>query len=361
MNSNNLFRSVRIIFAITSKDIVDALKNKTTLTILLSVMFLAIMYKLLPILESEPIPYVFVHDAGQSIQLQKLVDSDQIIIRIIDDFNRFIEFFRLHADAELGLVFPVDFDQQLANGQIPVIQGYFLHWVNPAQVESQRADVENRISQIVGNPVEISMQNGNLTLLPESGSGYLVSVGIVFILIMLGITLIPNLMLEEKNTKTLDALLVSPASSVHIVISKALTGLFYTLAFVILMLVLNASFISQWWLALSTVALTILISIAIGLLLGTLVNNRQQLLMAANLIILPALLPIFLITVDNLLPGWLIQLVYWLPTVSATSLLRISFSDQLTASSLPWLGSLLIVAVCLLGWETWLVRHSDRQ
>jgi ABC-2 type transport system permease protein len=354
-------QNLRIILAITGKDILDALKNKTTLTALVTIVFLVVMYKFLPALSSDEIPFVFLYDAGHSTYTQAMEDSNRMNVRVYDSFAVFEERFRVHADAELGLVLPADFDQTLAAGDIPRIQGYVLHWVSAGKIEEQRLDLENRIAAIVGAPVKITMQGGTLTMLPESRGGFLASAGTVIVVMMLGMVLIPNLMLEEKTAKTLDALLVSPATSGQIVIAKALAGLFYGLVFIALAFALNASFILQWWLALLAVLLCTLISIALGLILGTLIENRQQLLLIANVIMFPLLLPVFLSLMTDLIPAWLISIMHWLPPVATSDLLLTSFSEQaILAQSLPRLGLLLTFVVALLGWETWLVRRADR-
>jgi len=354
-------QNLRIILAITGKDILDALKNKTTLTALITIVFLVVMYKFLPALSSDEIPFAFLYDAGHSVYTQALEDSNTLNVRVYDSFAVFEERFRVHADAELGLVLPADFDQTLAAGGIPQIQGYVLHWVSAEKTEEQRLDLENRITAIVGAPVRITMEGGTLTMLPESHGGYLVSAGAVVVVMMLGMVLIPNLMLEEKATKTLDALLVSPASSGQIVIAKALAGLFYGLAFIVMAFALNASFIIQWWLALLAVLLCTLLSIALGLILGTLIENRQQLILVANVIMFPLLIPIFLSWMTDLIPAWLISIMNWLPPVATSQLLIFSFSEQpVLNQSLPRLGLLLAVVVALLAWEAWLVRRADR-
>lgn len=351
----------RIIMAITAKDVLDALKNKNTITALITVVFLVVIYKFLPNLSRDEIPFVFLYDAGQSAYTQALEDSDTINVRVYETYDVFEERFRGHADAELGLVLPADFDQTLAAGQVPQIQGYVLHWVHPKQVEEQRLDLENRISNIVGAPVQITMDGGTLTMLPDSTGGFLASAGMAIILMMLGMVLIPNLMLEEKTTRTMDALLVSPANSLQIVLGKAFAGLFYGLVFILLAFILNGNFVLQWWLALLTALLCALVSIALGLVLGTMIENRQQLMVVANVIMFPLLLPVFLSIMTDLLPAWLITLMRWLPTVATSDLFRISFSDQAVPFQiLPRLGLLLVVFLALLGWEAWLIRRSDR-
>lgn len=354
-------RSLRIVLSIAAKDILDAVKNKTTLTALICVLLLVAMYRYMPLLSIDEIPFVFLYDAGYSVHTAGLEASPTMTVRVYDSFPEFEQRFRVHSDAELGLVLPADFDQTLAGGGTPRIQGYVMHWVKPEQVESQRLDLEQRISAVVGAPVAIDMQGGTLTLLPESRGGFLAAAGAVIVLIMLGMVLIPNLMLEEKSARTLDALRVSPASSSQLVAGKALAGLFYNLAFILLIFWLNANFILQWWLAILTVLLIALFSVSVGLLLGTLIDNRQQLMLAANVVIFPLLLPVFLSLMSDLMPAWLLTVMHWIPTVVASNLLMTSFSElPVLSESLPLLGALLASVTVLLAGEAWLVRRSDR-
>ena len=51
----------------------------------------------------------------------------------------------------------------------------------------------------------------------------------IYFVFSTALMLIPYLMLEEKQTKTLDALLTSPASPGQVVLGKALAGFFYIL------------------------------------------------------------------------------------------------------------------------------------
>ena len=44
----------------------------------------------------------------------------------------------------------------------------------------------------------------------------------VSLIMIMGLMLVPSLLLEEKQTKTMDALLISPANIAQVVIGKAL-------------------------------------------------------------------------------------------------------------------------------------------
>ena len=65
--SRSIYSSLRIIWAIARKDIVDAIKNKTVLSVLGSVVFIVVMYKFLPYLDGgSELPNLLLYDAGES-------------------------------------------------------------------------------------------------------------------------------------------------------------------------------------------------------------------------------------------------------------------------------------------------------
>jgi hypothetical protein len=74
--NTNLRQNLRIIWAITAKDIVDGIKNKTTLSVIITALLLAVFYKFLPSLEKgDALPTVMIYDAGNSIIVPMLENS----------------------------------------------------------------------------------------------------------------------------------------------------------------------------------------------------------------------------------------------------------------------------------------------
>ena len=70
---------LRIILAITSKDLLDAVKSKTTISILLSAIFIVVIYQVLPKFERQSdLPVVLVYDAGNSALLPALKRSPNL-------------------------------------------------------------------------------------------------------------------------------------------------------------------------------------------------------------------------------------------------------------------------------------------
>lgn len=71
-----LREDLRIVWAITAKDITDALKNRTTLSVLLTTLFIIVVYRFLPALEGGgDLTNVLVYDAGSSTLAASLEES----------------------------------------------------------------------------------------------------------------------------------------------------------------------------------------------------------------------------------------------------------------------------------------------
>jgi len=168
-------------------------------------------------------------------------------------------------------------------------------------------------------------------------------------------------MVEEKQTRTLEALLVSPARTHHLVIAKALTGLSYCMVAAATVLAVNTSLVLHWGLAIVAVILGSLFAVAVGLLLGTLVGAQPALPIWSMMVLTVLLLPLFLAIMKDLLPPAATTIMTWIPTVTLSRVLRGSFSRDL--ASMAFGMELLVVAACtvvLLGCVAWAVQRSDR-
>jgi ABC-type multidrug transport system permease subunit len=354
-------QSLRIILAITSKDILDAVRNKTILSLLISALALSAFFTLMPRLSDTGSPLVFLADTGHSSYTARISRSDSLRVRLYASVEKMKADFIQRADNQFALVLPADFDQTLASGQIPQIQAYVLNWVSSKTISEKKTNIESGLAAIIGSPVQINLNGGTLYMLPESNGGLLEATGIIVILLTTGMVLVPHLMLEEKRTHTIEALLVSPANISQIAISKTLTGVFYVSIFAILVVAANAYLVLQWGVVVSDIFLTILVAVSIGLLLGIVIGNRQQLTILTQVLLIPLVLPILLRIFSDLLPGWLSNIVRWMPSAVMFDLLRTSFSNQSNPGQiLPRLGILVISFITLFGISAWLIRRVER-
>jgi ABC-type Na+ efflux pump permease subunit len=182
-----------------------------------------------------------------------------------------------------------------------------------------------------------------------------------FVLMMIGIIMPPHLMFEEKQARTLDVLLVSPASAWHVVLGKALVGLFYSFVGIGLTYALNRALITQWWLAILVALCGALFAVSLGLFFGVALDNRQQLMIWSWVLFIPLFLPMMLSLMEGLLPETLIRIFRWVPSTALFNVIRLSFADQAPLGSFaPQLLWVLFWAGAALSVIVWLVSRQDR-
>jgi len=361
--SSHLRRNARIIWAIAWKDIVEALKNKNTLAVLLTALPMIFVYYYLPILDTraEP-PLIRVYDAGDSVLVARLENSEVLDVRTYRREELMKKALTSGDIPQLGLVIPQGFDQAVSTGGEAQLQGYVLNWVKQEDVQDLFSLIEDEVAFQLGQPVSIVLQE-RVYLEPDS-TGVNTSAGIsmVFVVTMVGLLLIPHLILEEKKTRTMDVLMVSPASPNNLVAGKAIAGLFYCLLGASISLIFYRWLYIHWWLAVVSTVLGALFVISIGLLLGSLIESREQLTMTAWVFILPLFLPVFLSLMPELIPDAVISISRFIPTVVYLNLLRTSAAAAFSASTvllqLAWLAAWVVGMMLIVGW---MVRRQDRQ
>ena len=357
---NNLRANWRIIWAIAIKDIGEAVKNRTILSSVIMLPILIVFYKWLPTLYSPSGTRVVVYDAGQSQLVIELENSPQFRLVRSQSIQVMEEDLDDMPMAALGISIPTDFDQASASGQPPKLDGYVMHWVSPAKAAGLRALFEQQFTEWTGHPVHINI--GVLYPRPSSmGPIRSVAITAVVAIMLSGLLIVPNLMLEEKQARTMDALLISPASSGQVVAGKALAGLFYCLALTGLILLINQAVIVQWGLAILTALVNMLLAVALGLALGVFFDRRQPLNMWGMTIMTIILIPVFLNILEPVLPESLRDVFNWTPGMALAKVFRFSFSRGATPAQIAAnLGLALGCAVPIFAAIAWKIRCSYR-
>ena len=251
---SNWRTDIRIIWAIARKDILEAVKNRQAISVVITALFIVVMYSFIPSLTSLDNPTnVLIYDADGSPLSKQLKDSQALEVYTYPTQEIMLERLAHGEVPELGLVIPADFEQSLTTSQDtahqPTLTGYVLYWVSDAQAARLTQEVETQITRLTGKAVLIQIAPERLIPDPDQHSlGMWVGAALVFLVIYTSLSLIANLMLEEKQTRTLDTLRVSPASTWHMVLGKVVTGLFYCLLGIAVALVINYKIILHWWL-----------------------------------------------------------------------------------------------------------------
>lgn len=174
--------------------------------------------------------------------------------------------------------------------------------------------------------------------------------------------LVPYLMIEEKETRTIDVLFVSPASNSQLVIGKAIAGLVYGLIGAGVVLFFSRAMVVHWgWVSLAALS-GALLATAIGLLLGSMFNNTQNMSLWLGVILAALIMPVMLdVLVAESWPQSLKTIVPWVPSVLLAKMFRASFSADVSLEiALPALGMVVGCTVLLLAAVVWRIRLMDQ-
>ena len=289
----------RIVAAIARKDIVDAIRNRYLLAALTTPLFVAILFRiLLPGISSLNILTIVVHDPGESRLVSQLRASPQINLiqaSSAEGLPKEVE----NSKAVGGLAVPANFNADVAAGKQPEVTVYVNNEKSGIQQSVLKQMMEQQVLALV-QPIparltwiDVAKEPGEQ---PKAGFNLNQMLFPLLLLITFGMSgalVVPLLLVEEKEKRTLDFLLTSPASLSEIVTGKALTGVVYSLLIAGVLLILNHKLIGNWPLTLLTLLAGLLLVVAIGLFMGSLFQNTMQVNTWASLVLMVLLAPSF--------------------------------------------------------------------
>jgi ABC-2 type transport system permease protein len=272
----------------------------------------------------------------------------------------------------LGVVLPEGFDTSLQGGGRPEVtfisreEGSDEAWAAGALVIqvieelSGREPVVRLRERALGKPRSEGIGSTMPDVMGRLGlKGYFVVLWVLIGITMNGSFLVPTLLVEEKETKTLDAMLTAPASYRDVVVGKMLVGMSYSVVTALVVMGLNDGFSGLPLLSILVVLVSSLAITLIGLLIGGLLDNLTALTTWAGFIMLPLMLPgmLAVLPLDSLGP-----LVNQLLQVVPTYHLVVSLSLALVGDgSRVWggLGVLALQGLALFGIVVWTLRRRE--
>lgn len=350
-----------IVWIIGAKDILDALRNKSSRTNILIMLGMVVFFYWLSVLRPfDKDVSVVVYDEGNThlaIEAVTLGDGAKYTFREAASLH---EMETKMANQNLGLVLPADLDQTLASGGTPLFGGY-VFWADRMKVTELETKYSQAFSEIIGQPVQVVI--GQNIIIPQAnvdGSQTTVTYLMIYFVFTTALLLIPHLMLEEKQTRTLDALMTSPASPGQVVLGKALAGFFYILLIGGLALALFSLYIVHWGLALAAFLGYALLAVGLGLVVGSFIKSTKQLGTWAMVLLLVLTIPPLFYMESNLKAG-IRTILTWFPSSALASLLRFSCSTGVTpAQFLPNLAVVVLSIAAAFGLAIWKVRKAER-
>ncbi|MCB2213772.1 ABC transporter permease [bacterium] len=351
-------QNLGIIFAIAWKDILDGWKNKVVLTGVFTALALVLLYRYLPDLtrgSDPPILIVLTQNEALAEGLYTLPDVD---VRADENEDDYFNHLRDLEDPGLGIILNED-----TNATDPLrIEGHYPFWMNPEQLVELTATVESNLTALLDRPVMINTTGRPVYPLMDTyafGKTFMASAGLLVGIIIMGLTMAPQLIQEEKQARTLQAVLVSPATFSQFIIGKAIAVCFYTLLTTAISLIFVGRLVLNGPLLLLALALAMPAVILPGILFGTLVETKQQYAIWLWVIIIPTLLPLFLSVIRILPPNWMLVVDWW-PTVALSRLLRAGLTYQAPLASYAREASyILALVLTLFGLNIWAIRRKS--
>jgi ABC-2 type transport system permease protein len=363
--SNKITRAVgdnfNIIWTIASKDIIDALKNRVVVSMIIMLSIILLVPKMLPYIFEQPKVVIPIYSTGDSPLIAELKNASNLSVQVLHTEQEFKQALCGAIYPEIGLMLPVGSPQVNGAGETVKFQG-FVCWSKRHQVSVIRPKLEELLTQALARSVSIHVE-GNIVYPPSDGvlSLTLVNLNSVIMILMIGIFMVPSLLFEEKETKTMQALLVSPASIGQVVVGKALAGSFYILVTAAMICIISWMDVIHWNVVVLFVIGGGFFSVALGLVLGTFFEKQQDMVgwMTALLLLLVGLVLVKMLGVE--LPALMRSILPWAPSVALAEICRAIFTEPASIVRV-WinLGIIIVVSLPIYVLIIWKVQRSDR-
>lgn len=333
--------------AITRKDLVDAIRNRYLLTALITPFFVALLFHvLLPGGQSRSLFTVVVHDSGNSALIGELRKAPQIsVVEAVSANATAGEVEKRKAIG--GLVVPFNFDSDVKSGKQPELTIYINNKKSTFEQAAFRQLLDQQVESLVKYPEPARLVWIDVDKDPDErargGVGLnqmLLPLLLIMTFGMTGALVVPLLLVEEKEKRTLDFLLASPAGLKEIIAGKAFTGVVYSLLIAGVLLAINRQLVGNWALTSVVILFGLVFVVAVGLFMGSLFNNTMQVNTWASSVLLVLLAPSF----PSLgLPSVLDTAMRFIPTYYLTEALKLSLAGS--APSRIW-GHIAVVLIC---------------
>ena len=344
---------LKIILYIAGKDILSAFRNRTTIGIIIGVLLLILPSQLIPlILKTDSIPTAVVYAQSAPTLTRKLSDIPGARYLQVNSPAELNDEVVYRKDQVIGLIFPESFTLNEGYPSQIEVTGIIPHWTDDEEAMALIERFDTQLSDFTGSDIRIILAEDSIYPTENTHSFETMFIlQAINAILTISLVLVPQMVMIEKETHTLDALLVSPASLQDMVIGKGIAGSFYSLLATALVLALNAPIIVHWEWMIATAISGIVFALLIGLLVGLIFDNFQKATLVMSTVMLlvigPAFIKLYVRTALSPLTGFLVQ---WLPSGLLTSLTQMSLFESVDPSlALTDLGMLWVYNLILTG------------
>ncbi len=353
----------RIILAIAKKDIVDAVKNAYILFALILPVGMSVLFSfMLP--KDRPLDIV-IYDPGPSRLVEQLKVNPAVKLIPVNTADEVPQ--RVKEGPLGGLALPGDFDASVLAGKTPELRVYYNGRRGLGEQTALRQVLEGALRAMAGQAMPANLVPYDVTSSGKEGerqefdlaSFYLIIL-LVMGLCMVGVFVVPTILVEEKEKRTLQAVLVSPASYTDLVMGKALVGLFYALLIALVLLLLNKGFAGNAAVTILAVILGSLFLVLVGLLMGALFSTMTQVNTWSSIVMLALLIPAMFILPPQP-PAPVSTITRLIPTSYMADAISIGLSKKATLGNVGLdLLVLAVSTVIVLVAVLWALRRERR-
>ena len=359
-----------MILTIFRKDVRDAIRDSRVIVALLVPLGIGIFYNyLFDDDEFTPPPvevaYFLMGESDLPAQLDAMTSGVVELALTEVDSAADVRARVVDEDAGIGIVLPASFDERVAAGESPPLE-LFIHEQSGPGVNYVVAALEQTLQEMAGRAPPASIQidviasdeDDDLSIFDKIGPRqYFVLAAIIMLIGMNSMLVVPLILAEEAEKKTLDAL-VMVASYADVIVAKALVGLFYVAASTTALVLITGIAIENLLLFVAAVALYAFSLIGIGLLIGGMFSNANQVNTWAGFFLMPVIAPAFMVGFP--FPDVVDTVLSLLSTSQAMRLMINAVSGQTLFGDM-WVSFLVLVVWSIVAYGLLALRLSRRQ
>jgi ABC-2 type transport system permease protein len=229
---------------------------------------------------------VAVFDEGANSELVDYLKSiENYNIVIVDSAERSVTMVE-GEDVAAAIIIPDDFSNDIKIGIKPSLKVLINPYDINAIVFSQSYKDVIMDYMEADYPVDISLEMTST----HSQSQFNVPTWILFATIFVGISVLPNTFTVEKEKKTFDAIMVTPASEFEVIFGKSLFGLCLTILMSLFVMYINNGFIGNIPLVLLFIIVGSTAFTGLGLFVSSYVDSYSSASIISTILMMPLLL-----------------------------------------------------------------------
>ena len=359
-----------IVRTLFRKDMVDGIRESRVLVSLLTPILLAVLYNSLfpdnKTIEAK-VAYVGPETSAIVQTLRTRADASQSVdlklrrVSTADEARQLV----ITKDVDIAFVLPDDVDDALKSGRTPAIT-LFEPEATTGASSFVDSTIQSAVRTVAGQKPAATITtetvntgtSPNATAVQAMGTRkYFVLGTVAMMLGMIAILAVPIMLTEEVEKKTLDAVLLI-GNYLDVIVAKALVGLAYTALAVFVMLSLTRLRPSDPATFVIGAGFTSITLIGLGLLIGGLFKNAQQVYSWSSVILLPVIAPPFLVGIG--LPGWADTLIKAAPSSEGMRIMANGLAGQAIFTDL-WQAYAVLALWCAIFYGILAVRLARRE